>query len=213
LPLGADTDLASEVTRRGEGRRLRAKMGFAEDEIVIFTGGKLVPAKRTELLFDAVAQLPDLRLQIVVAGDASGADTGYKQKLLELARGRRNIHFVGWLNREETYCHLDMSDLAVFPASQSILWQQAIAAGLGLIVGDVGNQDISYLNLEDNIVVLQGEAISADGFAASIREAIQLPGRLRQMGAGAIRVADAHLNWNRLIGRTLRYNNPVARPL
>ena len=55
---------------------------------------------------------------------------------------------VGWLNQDDLNRHLAMADLAVFPASQSILWQQAIAMGLPLIVGDAGHQDISYLNLE-----------------------------------------------------------------
>lgn len=210
LPLGADVDLARDVARRGEGKRLRAEMGFSENEIVIFTGGKLAPAKRTELLLEAVGQLSNLRLQLVIAGESSDADAGYKQQLLRLAQGRRNIHFVGWLGREDTYRHLDMSDLAVFPASQSILWQQAIAAGLGLIVGNIGHQDISYLNLEHNIVVLQREEICAEGLAAAINEVVRRPERLRQMSEGAIRVADEHLDWNLLIERTLRYNSPAS---
>lgn len=207
LPLGADIDLVREIAERGEGRRLRAAMGIAEDEIVIFTGGKLAPPKRTELLFEAAAMLPHLPLHVVVAGEASDADAAYKQSLLEIARGRSNIHFVGWLGREDIYRHLDMADLAVFPASQSILWQQAIAAGLPLIVGDIGHQDISYLNLERNIVILQRDEIRADRLASAIADVAGNPERLREMSEGARRVADEHLNWNRLIERTLRFNS------
>jgi glycosyltransferase involved in cell wall biosynthesis len=116
------------------------------------------------------------------------------------------VHFTGWLGREPIYRHLDMADLAVFPASQSILWQQAIACGVPLICGDLGHQDISYLNLADNIVVLRREQITAQHLAASIEAAVRGPGRLQRMREGAARVAAEQLDWNRLIERTLRFN-------
>ena len=208
LPLGADVDLAREMRRRGEGRRLRSEMGFAADDIVIFTGGKLAPSKRTELLIEAVARLARLRLQLVVVGEASEAEAGYKQQLLELAKGRTNIRFVGWLGREDVYRQLDMADLAVFPASQSILWQQAIAAGLPLICGDTGHQDISYLNAESNIVILPRNEIRTDRLAQEIEAVAGQPERMHAMREGAARVAAEHLDWNRLIERTLRFNIP-----
>ena len=207
LPLGADVDLARDVHARGDGQRLRAEMGFAPTDLVVFTGGKLAPPKRTELLLQAVRSLPQLPLKVVVAGEASDADAGYKTQLLQAAAGL-DVRFAGWLGREDIYRHLDMADLAVFPASQSILWQQAIACGVPLICGDVGHQDISYLNLADNIVVLPREQIRADRLAEEIAAIASQPGRLRRMRDGAAQVAAEHLDWNRLIERTLRYNRP-----
>ena len=99
-----------------------------------------------------------------------------------------------------------MSDLAVFPASQSILWQQAIAMALPLIAGDTGHQDISYLNLEDNIIVLPAEKITVPDLAEAIASVVGNPERLRRMSEGASVVSNEHLNWDRLIARTLRYN-------
>lgn len=206
LPLGADVDLAREVQARGGGRRLRQEMGFQDSDIVVFTGGKLAPAKRTELLLDAVRRLPHLPLQVVVVGDASAADAPYMAQLKARAAGLPNIHFAGWLGREDIYCHLDMADLAVFPASQSILWQQAIACGKPLICGDVGHQDIAYLNLAENIVILPNEQIRVERFADEIEAVVGTPGRLHSMQIGAARVAAEHLDWNRLIERTLQFN-------
>lgn len=210
LPLGADVDLARAVRERGEGRRLREALGFSAQDIVIFTGGKLAPPKRTELLLEAVRRLPELPLKVVVVGEAAAADAAYKAQLLAAAEGMPQVRFAGWLGREDIYRHLDLADLAVFPASQSILWQQAIACGRPLICGDVGHQDISYLNLADNIVILPPERIRADALAQAIRQAVQEPGRLARMREGAQRVADEQLDWNHLIERTLRFNRPAA---
>jgi 1,2-diacylglycerol 3-alpha-glucosyltransferase len=205
LPLGADVDLAREMAGRGDGRRLRAQLGLADTDVVIFTGGKLAPTKRTELLLQAVRRLPGLPLKVMLVGEASDADAGYKELLVEEARNTPGVRFVGWLGREDIYRHLAMADLAVFPASQSILWQQAIASGLPLICGDIGHQDISYLNLADNIVVLPASEVTAEGLAVQIERVAGDRARLAAMRAGAVRVADEHLNWSRLIERTLRF--------
>ena len=98
---------------------------------------------------------------------------------------------------------MNAADIAVFPASQSIMWQQAIASGLPLVVGDVGSQDISYLNLADNIRILRGESISSEGLAAEIEAIAVNPDLRRAMSLGATRVALQELDWDRLIDRTL----------
>jgi 1,2-diacylglycerol 3-alpha-glucosyltransferase len=209
LPLGADTDQCEQVRKSGAGKLLRAALGFGDEEIVIFTGGKLAPAKKTELLIEAVRLLPELPLRVVVAGEARPADQAYKAALLEQGAADPRVRFVGWLEKHEMYRYMDMADLAVFPASQSVVWQQAIAMGLPLIAGDVGHQDVSYLNLEDNIIVLPSHRISAPHLAEAIREVVTTPGRRQAMAAGALKVADEHLNWNKLIYRTLRFNQEV----
>lgn len=210
LPLGADTDLANEIRKTSTRHDLRKHFGITDQDIVIFTGGKLTPAKRTELLFQAMSSLKEFSVHIVVVGDASNEHTSYKEELQHMADGCTNIHLVGWLGRQQIYSHLAMSDLAVFPASQSILWQQAIAMGLPLIVGNTGHQDISYLNFQENIIILPAEHISASGIAQAIKSVLSSPARLRKMSEGASCVADEQLNWNHLIERTLRFNVATA---
>ena len=55
-----------------------------------------------------------------------------------LARKMAARTFAGWVDAVDVYRMMDACDFAVFPASQSVLWQQALAMGLPLIVGQVG---------------------------------------------------------------------------
>jgi len=206
LPLGADLDLIEETRARGAGRRLRAQHNVPADHLVVVTGGKLTPAKRTHLLLEAIRNHPQLALTLVVVGDASASDRPYMEQLQQLAGGSPHVHFVGWQKSDKVYEYLDMADVAVFPASQSILWQQAIASGLPLVCGDIGNQDISYLNHYGNIVVLPAAEITAQRLGAELQRLAGSSDLRDRMREGALRVADEHLNWNRLIERTLRYN-------
>lgn len=206
LPLGADIDLIRALQQGNERARMRAAIGIGDEEIVIFTGGKLGPAKRTEVLLDAVSMLRDVPLRVVIAGEAGAEDGAYRDRLLAQAGGRPEYRFVGWLGTEEIYRHLAMADLAVFPASQSVLWQKAIATGLPVICGDTGHQSASYLNGEDNLIILPPAEISGERLASHIRALVRNPERMRAMSEGALRVADEHLDWNRLIHRTLRFS-------
>lgn len=206
LPLGADTDIATSVRKGPKRASIRAEMGIADEDVVIFTGGKLAPAKKTELLIAAVQNLSDFPLHLVVVGEAGAADAEYKRSLLDLSSRSPNIHFVGWLDPVGIYEYLSAADLAVFPASQSIIWQQAIAMGLPLIVGNTGHQDISYLNLRENIVILDHDNIAIAPLEEAIRNIVCDPSRMHAMSVGAGLVADEHLNWNKLILRTLRFN-------
>ncbi len=203
LPLGADLDLVEEVRASGARVRIRERLGIGDDTPVIFTGGKLDEKKKTELLIDAVCGM-DREVHLIIAGDATNVDSPYKSHLYALAAGNPNIHFTGWLKPVGVYEHMLASDLAVFPASQSIMWQQAIASGLPLVAGDVGGQDISYLNLDSNIVVLRGPEISTEHIGNTIEQLLSSQVELERMSAGARKVADTQLSWDHLVERTLR---------
>ena len=53
LLLGADTDVARTARHEQAGVGVRRRLGIPDDALVIFTGGKLGPAKKTHLLVEA----------------------------------------------------------------------------------------------------------------------------------------------------------------
>ena len=211
LPLGADVDLASKVKASNARRRLRTAYGLRESDFVIFTGGKLDHLKCTEALIDAVLPLDATNVHLFVVGDASDSHLEYRAMLHARAAGASNIRFTGWLSPTHVYEHLDMSDIAVFPASQSILWQQAICMGLPLLIGDRikvanGKQDVSYLNLESNMLILDDTKPMVQELSIHIRRLISDLELRSRMAAGAALVTARVLDWNVLIERTLRFN-------
>ena len=217
LPLGADLDLSRDVMASGAGAELRRQHGIADGAFVVFTGGKLAPAKRTEVLIDALASLGDSNTWLVVAGDSAPDDDAYLTQLrLKASRQPRTL-FTGWLDSRQLHGYMDMSDIAVFPASQSILWQQAIGMGKPIVIGEPmaragGRQDVSYLNLYDNIVLSAGNAPDARELADIIAHLHADPARRQRMAEGAFRVADELLDWNTSVSRTLQFNTPPDPP-
>lgn len=213
LPLGGDVDFGQEVRRQRQGELLKTRFKIPKNDLVIFTGGKLTPLKRTELLIEVFKRLGRQNVHLFVIGDANEGEEAYKQTLLDASADNKNIHFVGWLSSNEIYAYLDMADVAVFPASQSILWQQAISMHLPLIVGSARGQEISYLNQHGNIIILKDDQINEDALYFSLKAVIDDSAKRQAMSEGAALVTDESLNWNTLINRTLRYNlTPNSTP-
>jgi 1,2-diacylglycerol 3-alpha-glucosyltransferase len=206
LPLGADIDFGKKVKQQYEGAKIRKKYGIKDSDIAIFTGGKLSPTKKTELLIKAFKEINRSDLHLFIIGDAGKDNISYHKKLQDISKENSRINFMGWLKSSDIYRFLDASDIAVFPASQSIIWQQAISMGLPLLVGDIGHQSISYLNQYRNIVILNRGEIKSSRIAEEILKIINDPIKIVNMKNGAKKTADELLNWNKLILKTLQFN-------
>jgi glycosyltransferase involved in cell wall biosynthesis len=205
LPLGADTDKAKEVIAQNRGKQIREKLNIPSDAIVIFTGGKLDPAKKTHLLIEAFIALSDPRLHLIIIGTASEENMPYKEKLEAMAQNNRNIHFTGWLNGEEVYDYMNASDFAVFPASQSVLWQQAIGMGLPLIVGSHKGQDASYLNIYNCLIIMEEKKITVQEIEKNIIKFIDDTALLERMKKAAVKTSNEYLSYDKIVQQTLNF--------
>jgi glycosyltransferase involved in cell wall biosynthesis len=202
LPLGADIAAADHVRATTDRAQLRASFGIAGSDFVVFTGGKLDAKKQTEKLIKAV-KLCGADCHLIVVGQPKADDVAYQDVLTSAAAGSPNIHFAGWLTSDDVLRHMSICDIAVFPASQSVIWQQAISMGLPVIAGDAGYQDSSYLNRHDNLITLAARDIEVGVIARHIERLKSDDGLRAKMGEGALRTAAEFLDWNRIARRTL----------
>ena len=205
LPLGADIDLIEAIQASTDREALRRSYGFGPDQLVIVTGGKVTPRKRFETLLEAVDCDALAHAVILVIGKIPEEEAAYRAALQPLIdRLGDRVRFAGWQLPEGTYSHMSAADVAVFPASQSVMWQQAISVGLPLIVGDNGGQDASYLGPHGNVQVLPADQITAEGVRAALVALDRDPERMRAMAEGSRRTAREMLDWNALIEVTLK---------
>ena len=203
LPLAADTDLARATRQEQCGAAVRGRLGIPPEATVVFTGGKLSPVKRTHLLLEAVRSLARENLHVIVVGDTGDVHADYRRLLLDLAARDPRVHFIGWTDGDEVYRYMDACNFAVFPASQSVLWQQALSMGLPIIVGRTGVQDPQYMNLYGNVIILDEPDIRSAAIAERIAELADNPARLAELRAAAFRVAEELLNYHHQVPHTL----------
>ncbi|WP_164976796.1 glycosyltransferase [Chryseobacterium sp. CH21] len=202
--MGCDCSLSEIIKGKIDRNTFREKLGVAKDDIVLITGGKLDQRKRTEVIIEAVRLLNKAHLHLIIFGaPAAGADQYFNQ-LKDRAAGH-NIQFTGWLDSEAFYEYMAISDIAVFPASQSVLWQQAIGMHLPLIAGDSGNQDMSYLNFNENVIKIEQNDITPTKFAETLEKIISVPGLLDKMKKGAEKTSKENLSYDIIAKMSIGY--------
>lgn len=201
LPLGYDEIVADEIRQNTDRKAIRNKIGIKDDDFLIISGGKFNEEKRTELLIEAANLLEDNQIHILIFGAASAKEQAYANKLKEIANA--NVQFLGWLSGQEILTYMHAADLAVYPSSQSVLWQQSIGMYLPLILGDAGNQDPTYLNRNDNIIVLKKEEINTPTIAQWIKTIKNDKCLYRSMKLGAEKTAQEYLRYTRICQTTI----------
>lgn len=133
LVMGADDELAEKYSREESREWLCKKLGFAPDDFVIITGGKIDRwKKQTLLLMQAVRKMKDRKIKLVIFGSVAEE---LKQKFSRLTDNKK-IFYIGWIGAEESYRYFAAADLAVFPGRHSVFWEQAAGQGIPMVCRD-----------------------------------------------------------------------------
>ncbi len=126
LVMGID-DSAVDLTQRESIRKsIRNKLKIDKDDFVIVTGGKIDRKKNIHILMKVVEELNTNDIKLIVFGTPSNE---LKEEIEELSKSK-NIVNVGWISPKQVYDYLFASDLAFFPGTHSVLWEQAVGVGL-----------------------------------------------------------------------------------
>ena len=160
LPLGADTDYINLIKTKETNIRIREELGINRNDFVIFSGGKLIREKKIELVIQSFFLIKSTAAHLIIVGDTK--DETYKKEILGLINSHPRIHYIGWVDGERVYDYMYTCNVAVFPASQSVLWQQAIGVGLSLIIGQSDGQDATYLNKNNSIFIIEKNLVTAE---------------------------------------------------
>jgi len=125
LVLGVD-DTEIDFSRRNEIRAAIRKSLNLDGKFIIITGGKIDARKKIEVLLEAVNQLEDDSVHLILFGSITEE---MKPKISQLILSPK-IEYVGWISPNEANDYFFASDLAVFPGTHSVLWEQSIGCGI-----------------------------------------------------------------------------------
>ena len=151
LPLGVDDD-AIPVNRKEIRVNIREKLGIKENDVVIITGGKIDIFKNIHYLMQAVSEIDDEKLHLIVFGTVVPELKEYFESLLF-----NRIHYVGWCNSKQVIDYMISADVACFPGTHSTLWEEAIGLSLPCIFKDW--EGMHHVDINGNCLFLQDDNI------------------------------------------------------
>lgn len=168
LVLGVD-DSEIDLSNRIEIReKTRKQLGLSDNDFVIISGGKIDKRKNIHVLIDAFVTLKESlqfsSLKLVLFGSPSDE----MKYLTEQITSREDIIYLGWLNPEDMSQYLLASDLACFPGTHSVLWEQSV--GLGIPALFKRWHGMEHVDIGGNCIFLDNNGV--DGLLQLLKEVI-----------------------------------------
>jgi glycosyltransferase involved in cell wall biosynthesis len=177
-------DVPAWEERAGELRErrseLRARLGAADDDVVVLSVARLGPEKGLDTLIHAAAETRDARLLVVVAGDGPE-----RPAVEELARaGGVRLHLTGDLSADavaETYVAADVFALLSTRETWGVVVNEAAASGLPLVLSNRVGAAYDLLRDGQNGVLVPAGDVAATTAALA---RLAADGRFREQAGG-----------------------------
>jgi len=154
LVMGAEDDKVQQARSEKVKREVRDALGIGPEDFLIVTGGKIDATKKhIFLLMEAVHEIPDKTVKLIVFGSIA---EDLKDSLKSLSDGKR-VQYIGWMEADQTYRYFAAADLVVFPGTHSVFWEQVVGLGIPIIVKYF--EGMTHIDAGGNCVFLYQDSV------------------------------------------------------
>ena len=133
LPFGADDTVFKWSNREMLRLQMRVHLNLNEQDKVFITGGKIDKRKNIHLLastfVDFVEQSGRNELKLIVFGKPAD---DLEADIKRLSR-HPSVRYVEWIHSEQLHKYFFAADVAFFPGTHSVLWEEAVGLGVPCI--------------------------------------------------------------------------------
>lgn len=129
-------------------KETRSKFNINDTDFLIVTGGKIDERKKIHLLIEALIELNLPKTKLLVFGTPTPEMDEKIQKLCK----HPSIVYAGWSSQSEICDYLISSDLAFFPGTHSVIWEQTV--GLGIPAVFKKWQGMTHIDVGGNCILL-----------------------------------------------------------
>ncbi len=152
LYLGAETEKINFEKQYEIRSKIRSELNITESDFVLVTGGKLNRGKRVDFLVDVFKELKDEKLKLIIFGKFID---DIEKEMLNYIQSDERIRYVGWIESDKVYDYYLASDTAIFLGTKSVLWEQAVACGLPMVLKKWDGME--YVDVGGNCIFVNGE--------------------------------------------------------
>ena len=195
LVMGADDRKIDFLHREDIRRRICRELRVSEADFIIVSGGRIDRAKNIHLLMQTVQELNLSNLHLIVFGDPL-PDTEKEFRIFEKCE---RIHAIGWIPAGQVYDYFLASDLAVFPGTHSVLWEQACACGIPCFFKDW--EGMHHVDVGGNCIFLKEG--TKEELKSQITEILEQPALHRAMKKAAVENGIKAFSYRRIAQRAI----------
>lgn len=197
LVMGGDEKLVDWNNRKQIRKKIRLKYNIPEDAFLVITGGKIDKAKNIHMLVEAVNRLREKNIFLLVFGSLTEEMKEYCTPLFN-----DNILYIGWLDSKDVYPYFLSADLAVFPGTHSVLWEQAMSCGIPGIFKD-WDGGFGHIDCGGNALLLKD--VSADALVYEIDNLANEPHKYNRMKSVSENIARNVFSYIEIAKKAIEY--------
>ena len=154
LVMGADDELVDAAASPEVQKEIRKKYGFSENDFLIVNGGKIDQwKKQTLLLMDAVNQMADKNVKLMVFGSVTPE---LKEDIEK--RCSDKVKYIGWVDSADSYGLFAAGNIACFPGRHSVFWEQVAGQGIPMICKHWAGT--THVDRGGNVIFLHNDSVS-----------------------------------------------------
>jgi len=173
LVMGAD-DTKFDINQKERIKiKVRKSNHLNRNDFLIVTGGKIDSTKKIEVLMQAVVEMSEERIKLLVFGKADD----YLKDKFELLSKSNKIIDIGWINSTDVYSYFMAADLVFFPGTHSVLWEQAVGAGAPCVFKRW--EGVEHVDVGGNCIFI--EKAEVNEIKDKIRFLYKNPNKLKEM--------------------------------
>lgn len=159
---------------------IRKQLDFGDSDFIIITGGKIDHQKNVHFLMEAINEIANPKIKLIVFGNIS------EQLRLQFEQLSKSdfISYIGWKDFKELSNYFLASDLAFFPGTHSVLWEQSASLGLPGVFKKWEGMD--HMDIGGNCLFL--ENITTENIKKTILDINNNPELYQKMKTIAVKV-------------------------
>lgn len=180
---------------------------FADGEPVVLFVGRLQQRKRIDALLRACAALGEPPPRLVIVGDGP-ARAGFEAVAREVYP---RAVFAGARHGPELAPFFDAADLFVLPGTGGLAVQQAMSAGLPVMVAEADGTQADLVRPENGWLLPPNDD---EALTRALAEALSDPARLRRMGRESYNIVVNEVNVEKMVevfGEAVAYARSACR--
>lgn len=190
LEMGVDDHELDKIDRQENRKTIRESLGLNYSDFVIISGGKIDKLKNFHLLMQAVSEIKDKNLKLILFG---GVRDDFKKEF-ESYLEFDGIKHIGWQTPEMITKYILASDLAIMPGTHSVIWEQIVGCGIPAFFKHYDGME--HVDIGENCRFLYNDSVVE--IKENIIDLIHYPEKYEQMKRiseqqGAIRFSYSHI--------------------
>ncbi|SKB36561.1 glycosyltransferase [Macellibacteroides fermentans] len=153
LIMGAD-DEKMQVDKKEQLRKeVRDRYNITDNDFLIISGGKIDLKKNIHVLANAVNNINNEKIKILIFGTiSSDLETAFQKE-------RSNkVQTIGWIQSDKVYELFYAADLIMFTGLHSVLWEQAVASKTPCAFSKI--EGFTHVSFNSNCILLENNTSS-----------------------------------------------------